>query len=378
MPTTGFDHIEGLTITETITRSLAVDRIEQPTEAQVQAIGAILAGRHTLLRSGTGTGKTLAYVLPMLQRLRGAPDDRAVVIAPGAELAMQALRVINAYKDEEVTTGAAISTTSQARQRKRVQRSTQVVVGTPERVLELVAAGKLKRTRLVVLDELESILRSRGSDALLEWLSRSEPKVQLVVATATMNHASEAFVARFMSEDCTRIEPADNPLQQAITHRFVRLGRGMAREIALARFIQENHCRPVIVFISDARHQGHLFHYLNEHGLSTVTLSHERTKDQRLRGLEAFRRGEARILLTSDETARGLDVPGVPWVLHYGMPPSANAYVHRAGRTGRAGEPGTSVVFVDDEARDALRNLGRAIDVRFEPFYGHRPASRGR
>jgi superfamily II DNA/RNA helicase len=290
------------------------------------------------------------------------------VFAPGVELAMQTLRVANRYKDEDLITGAAVATASQRRQRKRITRSTRLVVGTPARLLELFASRKLKGVRLVVLDELESILRSRGADMLREVLSRSEPKVQLVVATATMDPASEAFVTRFMGEDVARITPEDNPLQQTISHRMVRMPPHQPPEMTLARFVQEHRCRQVIVFLTHPRHQASLYHYLRDRGLKPATLSHERSKRERRQAVEAFRRGEARILLTTDATARGLDIPGVAWVLHAGLPPSSSAYVHRAGRTGRAGESGTSVVFLDDAQRGRLRSLGKELGIRFEGY----------
>lgn len=364
MTAEGFDGIE---LTETITRAMVADGIERANAVQTGAIAAILEGRHVLLHAGTGSGKTLAYLLPILQRLRQPDGRRAVVFAPATELAMQTQRVANAYKAEEVTVGAAVATSSQRRQRERVQRSTRLVIGTPDRLLEMFQEGKLKSVYTIVLDELEPILSSAGADFLYELLSRSEPKVQLIVASATLGPRSKAFLERFMP-DCARVEPTASALTQDISHHFVRVAAGRSRDMALARFLQENRCQRAIVFVTDPGQQSHLYHYLTEHGHRPVTVTQQRSKTDRKEGLEAFRAGEAKVLIVTDTTARGLDVPGVEWVLHYDLPRSAQVYVHRAGRTGRAGTRGSSVVLLDEAAFVPLKRMAKELGVTFSPM----------
>ena len=119
------------------------------------------------------------------------------------------------------------------------------------------------------------------------------------------------------------------------------------------------------MFASDPRHHRHLFHLLRAHDIGAATVSRERTKRQRQRGLSDFRAGNVPVLLTTDAAARGVDVPGVEWVLHYDLPRSIQAYVHRAGRTGRAGEQGRSVVLADQDTFGALRRLASALKIPF-------------
>jgi ATP-dependent RNA helicase DeaD len=364
-PGTG-NMIEGLKITKNIRKAMAADGIRGPTQVQIDAIGAVLAGKHVVMHTGTGTGKTLAYLLPLLQRLRES-DGRVVVCAPGAELAMQTMRVVNAYKDDDLAAGAAIATSSHRRQRKRIQRSTRLIVGTPDRLSEMLRARKLKGVSAIVLDEIEPILASRGAEFLDELLSRSQAGVQLVVAAATLGKRSEAFIERFMA-DGIRIHHGDNPLQNTISHHIVPTP-AMGKEVVLVRFIKKNRCKQAIVFVSDPRHQHYLLHFFGEHEISAVTLSRERSKEQRKRGLEDFRQGKVQLLLSTDKTARGIDIPNVQWVLHYDLPRSAADYVHRAGRTGRAGQKGVSVVFADNVARGYLRHLSRQLKVEFTPFH---------
>lgn len=367
MPT-GFDAIDGLSLEPPTPDALAGWGISEPTPVQAESIGPILAGRNVVMHAGTGTGKTLAYVLPALQLLRREDARRVLIVAPGAELAMQTLRVAVACGGDGLKAAAAISTTSRSRERARLQRSTRLIVGTPDRLGALFTEGKLKGVGLLVLDELDPILATPSAAFLPELLRRADPPMQVVVASATLGERSERFIAEQLGDACARVRPAADPQVDAIRHHVVRVPPGQARDVALARFIEANRCRRAIVFASDPRHQRHLAAYLGEHRIPTAIVSRDGTKEQRQRGLEAFRAGAVRALLTTDAIARGLDLPEVAWVLHYDVPASGPAYVHRAGRTGRAGREGASVLFVESSDRGALRHLERDLGRSFTPF----------
>lgn len=363
MPEPRFGPIEGLRITESVAAGLAQDGITTPTPVQARAIASALVGDDVVMHSATGTGKTLAYVLPVLQRLVEHPDHRAVVLAPGPELAMQTLKVVHAYRDPAITTASAVSTSNRKRQRKKLTKGTRLIVGTPERVLTLFEQNKLKGVRILVIDELDPILASRRASLLDTWLSRSEPPLQKLVATATLGDRSEAFLARFLP-DATRVDVGARPLHQAITHRVIHIGQG--KDAALVRYVKEQRCRRAIVFATDPRQLAHLHRTLDARGVKSVLVSLDSNKAQRQQGLDAFRAGRAHVLLTSDAIARGLDVPDVDQVLHYDLPRAPEAYVHRAGRTGRAGAEGISVIFADNRMHSAVRRLGAALKIRFE------------
>lgn len=360
----GFD---GLALTPDVAGALAAAGITAATPVQTAAIGPILAGRSTLLRASTGTGKTLAYLLPILERLRDPEAGRAVIVAPGVELALQTLRVAEAFRDPAVSVARAVATTNSRRERDQLQRSTRLVVGTPARIFELFREGRLKGTRILVLDEPEPILAAAGSEALDAWLARSEPRLQLVVATATLGPRALALVERHLGPEAARIEPTEAALPDTVRHLVVRVPPGVAPDLVLARFLQEHRCRRAIVFTSDPGRASHLFHALADHGHRPVTVTPERGKAERRAGLDAFRDGQARVLILSDATGRGLDVPGVAWVIHLDVPSDPQVYAQRAGRTGRAGAPGTSVVLAADADRARLRRIGEALGIGFEP-----------
>ncbi len=364
-PTSGFESIAGLEVTAAVAAGLAKDGIRAPTEVQLAAIPPILEGRHVVIESGTGTGKTLAYLLPILQRLGKCPEGRAVCMAPATELAIQVLRVAERYKEPGLSTAALVTQGNQRLQVTRLQKSTRLIVGTPERILEMYASRKLKGVNLLVLDEPEPTLASRESTFLREVLSRPDPKLQLVFVGATFGAKSEQWIRELMGEGVVRTRVADDPLKTRIEHYFVRLRHDGEKDLALVRFLQQNHCKRAIVFVNQPNLIRHLYRYLSEQNLLPVTVSQDRNKQQCKQALIDFNQSNARVLLTTDQVATGLDVANVEWVLHYELPSSAKAYVHRAGRTGRAGQAGKSVAFVSDADRVQLKRIERELELTF-------------
>jgi superfamily II DNA/RNA helicase len=357
--------LDGLIVTDTMQRAMAADGITTATQVQVLSFAAIAAGHDVVLHSGTGTGKTLAYLLPVLQRLR-EEEGRVVVIAPGVELAMQTMRVANAYKDPELKTAAAVATTNKKRQNKRIQQSTRLVVGTTDRIGELLSSGKLKDTRILVFDEIDPILSARGLEPVITLLSRSASKLQVLVASATLSERAQSFIDRFMPQALIVGDP-ETSTDHAISHHTVRVAGRLGKDTAIVRFVQQNPGQ-MIIFVANMNQQSRLFHELCGHNIPTVTVSRQRNKQQRQAGIQAFRAGKARVLLTEDATGRGLDIPRVAFVLHHDVPQSLAAYVHRAGRTGRAGQQGRSVLFVDDAARSAVRRIASQLQAPITPF----------
>ncbi len=366
-PHFGFENISGFEVTDGVRAGLAKDGIVGPNEVHLASMGPILEGRHVIIESGTGTGKTLAYLLPVLQKLRQAPEARAVCLAPATELAVQISRVVERYKDPDLNTVALVTQGPQRRSSARLQKSTRLIVGTPERVLEMYSERKLKGVNLFVLDEPEPILAGRNADYLREVLSRPEPKLQLIFVGATFGAKSEQWIRNLMGEAAVRTHVADNPLTSRINHSCVRVRHEGEKDFILARFLREKRCQRAIVFVNQPNLLRHLYRYLSEQSLQPVTVSHDRTKQQCKQAIADFSQSKAKVLLTTDQLAVGLDVAAVDWVLHYELPNSAQAYVHRAGRTGRAGQSGSSVVFASDSDRSKLKLLERELGFEFAP-----------
>lgn len=356
---------ENIHLTAAIEQAFKQDGITEPSPIQRAAAGPILDGQHVVLESGTGTGKTLAYLLPVLQRLAENDQGRTVVMAPSAELAVQIVGIARRYRDPKVSIAVVVSGGNP--KQERLQKSTRLIVGTAGRILELYSQRKLKGVTTMVLDEPDPILVGNTPDYLREILSRPEPKVQLVVVGATMGAKTEALLSDIVGEKALRIKVDDRPVLTRIAHYFLRVDP-QAREVALARFLDSEKCEQAIVFLSQGHRVRHLYRYLAEHGYRPATLSDERTKQQRRQALDAFAAGKARVLLTTDSAARGIDIPEVDWVVHYEPATSAPGYLHRAGRTGRAGRSGTSVALVSDPELATLQMFARELAVDCPPF----------
>lgn len=355
----------GLQLDERMRAAFQADGISEPTPIQQAVIGPILAGQHVIIQSGTGTGKTLAYLLPILQKLRAPDSGRSLIFAPATELALQTLRVAERYKPESLNSGSLVATANP--KKGKVQQSTRLIVGTPGRILEQFAERKLKGVTTIVLDEPDPILATKGADYLREILSRPEPKVQLIFAAATLGLSAQRLAKEFMGDSVvhTRLAKEADPLSTLIAHQFLQVRTEATKDISLASFLEDAKCKRAIVFVNQPNLIRHLFRFLSERNLKPVSLSTDRSKLDRQNALRAFSSSEARVLVTTDQAMTGIDIPDVEWVLHYELPSSALAYVHRAGRTGRAGKSGTSVVLVTREDRSQQERIAKELGLRF-------------
>lgn len=363
---TAFSALPGLVSRPELEQALNDDGITSPSEPQRLAFEAILAGKHVVIDSGTGTGKTLAYLLPLLQRLESDPTSRVVCLAPAAELAVQTLKVATRYKPEALHVGVLQSGGNQRKQKDAVQKSTRLVTGTPGRVMEAISDRKLKGVTTFVIDEPEPILGSKDAELLLEVLSRP-PFPQVVIAGATFGLNSERLI-QSLGDGVVRLKAEESPLVSLISHLRLRVRDAGDRDLHLARFLQKEDQDRAIVYVNQAHLIRHAFRHLEDAGIPTVSLSQDRTKQQCAQALRAFSRGEVQVLLTTDRAATGIDVKGVPWVVHYELPHSPQGYVHRAGRTGRAGTKGRSLVLVSDAERFIIKRLEGELGIAFEDF----------
>lgn len=361
--------VEGLELPEFLAQALERAGIREPTAVQRQAIPLVLAGKDVVIQAPTGTGKTLAYLLPLLQQVRADPTKRVVAIAPSPELAIQILRVVEAFAGPGIDSGSLVGGGNIERQREKLKAKPRIIVGTPGRVLEMIFAKKLKTAEIsaVVLDETDEILTPQNESELREIASRPEFRPQLVFASATIAAKAERLAADLMDEGYARITVEAERLPNTIAHLFTTYNE-RRKEVALARLLDEHRMRRVLVFVNKIQAVPHLYGFLNDHRVSTVTVSRERSKRDREAAVGRFKRGEVRVLVATDAAARGLDLPGLDWVVHFDAARDKDVYVHRVGRTGRAGRPGTSVMMVARDERFLLDRYARELGIRFEPI----------
>jgi superfamily II DNA/RNA helicase len=361
--------IEGLVSSEALIAALNRLGITEPTPVQRAAIPVLLAGQDAILQSGTGTGKTLAYLLPLLQRVRGEAAFTAVVLAPSPELALQILRVVDLVKGPGIGSCGLVGGGNTERQKEKLKQHPRVIVGTPGRVFEMIFARKLKTARIsaLVLDETDALLSEQNERDLREIASRPEFSPQIIIASATIGPRAAQLATDLMDPGFARIALGTASLSPTITHHFWTF-EPQRKEVWLLKLLEKAKVDRAIVFVSKLSNVAHLYRFLNDRNVPSVAISRERSKRDREESMRFLRRGEVQVLIATDTAARGLDIPGLDWVIHYDVARDEETYVHRAGRTGRNGRAGTSVMIVAPNERFLLKRYGEGLGITFTAF----------
>ncbi|OWR30480.1 DEAD/DEAH box helicase [Saccharibacillus sp. O23] len=359
-----------LGIGEALTNALLEYGIGKPSPIQAEAIPYILEGRDVLAQSQTGTGKTLAYLLPLLQRIDpDKKESQVLVIAPTQELAMQIVREGEKYGEPlGVSTIGLIGGASAARQVEKLRHRPHLVVGTPGRLRELLSTRKLKlhEARTVVLDEADQIFQLGGADDIRALLKGSLRDRQLIFLSATLGPDVRALADREMRDPAdVGIEP-EQKLAKTTQHLYFVCEERDRIDI-LRRVVRHYNPQRAIVFVNQANTIAEVEAKLNHLGLAARTLYGDADKVTRATVLSQFRSGKFRLLVATDVAARGLDIPGLELVVHLDPATDSEHYVHRAGRTGRMGRKGLSVSIVTDRQEFIMRKFSRELETKIEP-----------
>ncbi len=374
-----------LGLAEPLLRALDRARLTQPTPIQAAAIPHLLAGRDLLGIAQTGTGKTAAFVLPMLQRLAGSPTQphryatRALVLAPTRELALQIEESLHRLGGQGSRVVAVLGGVSWFAQVQRMRAGADIVVGTPGRVCDLMATGELRLDGVshFVLDEADRML-DLGFVRDVRHIVATLPAARLsALFSATMpaevGKLAETLLRDPVRVDVARAAPAELPIEQRV--HFVDPARKRA---LLDRLLADPALARVIVFTRTKRTANRVAEALDTGGVRVSALHGNKSQPARQKALERFRSGRARVLVATDIAARGIDVAGVSHVVNFDLPAGPEDYVHRIGRTARAGASGVAISFCDATERGALRAIervtGTAIRVAGGPPDAARPA----
>lgn len=340
--------------------------IHIPSPVQQEAIPAALKGSDVLAQSQTGTGKTLAYLLPILSRIdwdvRGL---QALVIAPTQELAMQIVREAEALGGEQgLVVASLIGGAALNRQLDKLKLRPQLAVGTPGRVRELIEMKKLKvhEVRTIVIDEVDHLLQKSGAGDTEMILNRAMRDRQLLFFSATVPPAVQELAEKWMNEPVIiGIEP-DKRVADTIEHlMFVTDDRDKIN--LLRRLVRHWEPKRAIVFVNDSQQIGEWEAKLKYTHLSVGSLYGDAPKQERVNILRRFREGDFQLLLATDVAARGLDIPELPFVFNLQPAIDPEHYVHRAGRTGRMGRKGVSINLITERERFIMRKFEKALNI---------------
>jgi ATP-dependent RNA helicase RhlE len=392
-------NFEELKLAPAIVKAVLEQGYETPTAIQAQAIPAVLDGHDLLGGAQTGTGKTAAFVLPMLHKLSqgetprnkfGGVGIRALVLTPTRELAAQVEESVQTYgKYLELSSTVIFGGVGMNPQISRVKKGVDILVATPGRLLDLLQQGVLDlgQVQILVLDEADRMLDMGFIHDVKKVLAVVPKDKQSLLFSATFSDEIRDLAATLLKNPQSIQVTPRNTTVQRITQVIHPVGRGKKKAI-LAHIIQENNWSQVLVFTRTKFGANNVAEFLTKNGIQAMALHGNKSQAARTQALSGFKSGDIRALVATDIAARGIDIDDLPHVVNYEIPNVCEDYVHRIGRTGRAGADGTAInlVCLDEEGfmQDIERFTKQDIPVQIidgfmpEPGEKAEPIAMGR
>lgn len=352
-------------------------KITEPTAVQKKVIPLISTGNHILFQSETGTGKTFAYLLPLLQKFskQQNPDKqiKLLIASPTLELASQIRNQITLISDLKCT--LLIGGSPLSRQIEALKEKPTIVIGGSARILELIHLKKLKTDGIeaLVLDEADRLLSPELRDSTEGLIERLPKDIQLIGNSATVSNYTRKILLKSREKDDIQLVelPAEDILRKRITHWAIFAERRDKID-TLRAFINAEKPEKLIVFTSRADQIDNIVSKLQWKKLSCAGLSAKTDKKSRKMSYEQFKTGKIKILVTTDLASRGLDIQGISHVVQMDLPESEDFFIHRAGRTGRAGKTGINCVIGDERDMRRYADLEKKLKIIVYPkvLYG--------
>jgi len=343
---------------------------ETPTPIQEQTIPLLLEKKDVLGQAQTGTGKTAAFALPLLSNLNlRQKDPQVLVLAPTRELAIQVAEAFKKYASHMKSFHVLPIYGGQeySGQIRGLKRGSHVVVGTPGRVMDHMRRGTLKLDKLstLVLDEADEMLRMGFIDDV-EWILEQTPKErQIALFSATMPQQIRRIATRYLKDPVQIIIKDKTTTAPTIRQRFWPVS-GMHKLDALTRILEAEPFEAMLIFVRTKTATVELSAKLEARGYASTPLNGDIKQNQRERSIESLKSGKLDILVATDVAARGLDVERITHVINYDIPHDTEGYVHRIGRTGRAGRQGDAILFVAPREKSMLHAIERATNQKIE------------
>jgi len=351
---------------------------ETPTPIQAQAIPQVLMGRDIMGCAQTGTGKTASFTLPMIDILASgrarARMPRSLILAPTRELAAQVAQNFETYgKNSKLSMALLIGGTSMGDQMKIIDRGVDVLIATPGRLLDLFERGSLilRDVKILVIDEADRMM-DMGFIPDVEKIVSLLPQIrQTLFFSATMATEIKKLADKFLMnpKEISVSKPATTAetVRQGLMMVDCKPHDGKTKRTALRALIDSEDVKNAIVFCNRKRDVGIVYRSLNKHGYNAGQMHGDMVQSARMETLDKFKNGEITILVCSDVAARGLDVPALSHVFNYDLPSHADDYVHRIGRTGRAGKDGTALSLTTPSEKKQLAAIVKLIGNKIPP-----------
>lgn len=359
------EQFKKLGVTEKLVKNLNSNGILKPTPIQLEALPVIFEGRDVLGLAQTGTGKTVAFGVPMLQKLMSfgtspnSKEVRALVLVPTRELAkqiMDSLRVFQGnghLKINMVVGGLSINP-----QKKRLLKGSDVVVATPGRLLDLISqkALSLEKTAYLVLDEADQMLDMGFIKPLEEIVNLLISQRQTLLFSATMPRLMEKLAAAFLKNPRKIQVSSSGKAVDKIDQKICYIAKSEKNNL-LTEYLSVSRDELTLVFIRTKSSAERLLKFLDKKGFSVASIHGNKSQNQRDTALKLFKAGKVKVLVATDVAARGIDIPDVSFVFNYDLPNVPENYIHRIGRTARAGKTGTSITFCASDEMGMLKSI---------------------
>ncbi|MCI4566889.1 DEAD/DEAH box helicase [Lysobacter sp. CFH 32150] len=375
---------ESLGLSPALLRALIESNYTTPTPIQAEAIPLALAGHDLLGGAQTGTGKTAAFSLPLLQRLsketppNGPRKPRALILTPTRELAVQVAESLKTYgRHLRLNVTMIYGGAGMGPQMDNLRRGVDILVATPGRLIDHMERGtaKLDAVEVLVLDEADRMLDMGFLPAIKRILNRVPKERQTLLFSATFEEQIKALALEFMRNPQQVQVTAKNTIAETIVHRAHPVDGSRKRDL-LIDILTKRHTDQVLIFGKTKHGCNRLAEQLETAGLKAVAIHGNKSQAQRQKALRDFKMGKARVLVATDVAARGLDIPNLPLVINHDLPMVAEDYIHRIGRTGRAGAAGEALSLVSPEEGGLLRQIQRMlkVDLVMDVVQGYAPS----
>jgi superfamily II DNA/RNA helicase len=346
---------------EVLLKALDTMQFVEPTPIQEQSIPLILAERDLLACAQTGTGKTAAFSLPMLTRLMAEPNKGALILAPTRELALQITEFVAklTWNMPRLKPVLLIGGAPMQKQTRLLMQKPRVIVATPGRLVDHLQQRTvdLSRTALLVLDEADRMLDMGFAPQLREILKHIPEARQTLLFSATMPDDIRRLASQHLRAPAEVHVNPEKPVASRIQHVVIQTTGETKNEVLITELNQRE--GSVLIFARTKHRTDRLAKYLQRFGFSVTRLHGDRSQSQRESALKGFRVGTYRILVATDIAARGIDIPHIAHVINYDLPQTPEDYVHRIGRTARAGATGEALCLLIPEEHSQWRRIAR-------------------
>jgi superfamily II DNA/RNA helicase len=337
-----------------------------PTAIQVKAVPQILEGKDVIAESPTGTGKTLAYVLPLLNKIDvNRKAAQVVILAPSRELVMQIFDEVKKWSEGSGLTSASfIGGANVKRQVDKLKKSPQIILGTPGRISELIKMKKLKmhEVKTIVLDEGDQLLIPEHKKTIQDIVKTTLNERQVVLFSATLNESTESKARDLMKKDPEIIKVGKEEVPTGKVDHVYLVCEQREKTLILEKLVK-NIPMKALGFVKDIGNLSVLGEKLDYKGVDVHLLHSDTKKEEREAALKSLRTEKQGLLLATDVAARGLDIAELTHVIHYDLPSTSSQYVHRSGRTGRQGASGTVVSIVTEREERELKKLAKELNI---------------